>query len=138
MQKGAELDITKYIRYEPNPIVKVVIRDGSITKGDYIPQLGSVESVQDDGDEIEKAEAREKPFIITTRVTDEMFKEIDPHLQFKILLGIMEKLMVKLKAAYNKHGINKELEGEDEDKEEDPLQRFYKEYGGGKMFNMLK
>ncbi|KAJ3054903.1 hypothetical protein HK097_000420 [Rhizophlyctis rosea] len=80
MEKGAELDIKKYIRYKPNPIVKVVIRDGSITKGDYIPQLGSVKSVQDDGDEIEKAKARDKPYIITTRVTDEMFKEIDPHL----------------------------------------------------------
>lgn len=48
--------------------------------------------VEDDGEEIECAEARGKPCVVTTKVTDEMFKDMDPHIQFKMMLTAMERL----------------------------------------------
>ncbi|KAJ3029274.1 hypothetical protein HDV00_009686 [Rhizophlyctis rosea] len=139
MEQGAQVEVKSYLRYDP-PICKVVIAEGSITKGDYIPEIGQVVGVEDDGDEIETAEAREKPYILTTRVSDGMFKDLSPHLQMKTLLQVSDQLSKLTKALYNRYGIDGDLEGNEDDdhKDEDPLQRFYREYGGGKRFQQFK
>ena len=135
MEEGAKLEVKQYLRYKPKPICKVKVCEGSLTKGDYIPSLGFIDKVEDDGEEVECAEARDKPFVITTKVTNDRFKDIDPHIQFKMMLTAMEKLQVWLKAAHNKHGVKEDVE-EDEHKEESPIEKFYREYGGGKKFKM--
>ena len=138
MEQGAQIQIKQYLRYDP-PMVKANILEGTVTKGDYIPEIGSIQKITDDGTEIEEAEARDKPYILTTHVSDDMFKTLAPHLQFKILLQLTERLHRYTKSLYNRHGINEELEDakDDVDKDEDPLKRFYREYGlDGKTFNL--
>ena len=138
MEEGAQIKIKQYLRYEPQPITKVVIVEGSVTKGDYIPPLGQVEKVKDDGTETEEGEAREKPYILATRVTNENYADLSPHLQFKLLLQASDRVQKLTRALYNKHGIDDTLEDKkDDDRDDNPLQRFYKEYGMGKVFAKL-
>ena len=122
----------KCLQYDP-PIAKVVVSSGTITKGDYIPQIGQVIKISDDGEEVEEATEREKPYILTTQVSDDMFKELMPHLQFKILLTLGDRMHKLVQLAYNKHGLDGELceEGEDPHKEESVLERFMNDYMGG-------
>lgn len=134
MEEGAKVDVKKFIRYEPVPICKVLIHEGSITRGDWIPEIGQVEKITDDeGCEIDRAEAREDhQYVITTKVTDENFKGLMPHLQWKLLLCMIDKIQRWSRSAYNKHGLGDdtlETDENDPDKEEDIMERFYKEFG---------
>ncbi|KAJ3052574.1 hypothetical protein HK097_006043 [Rhizophlyctis rosea] len=129
---GGEIEVKKFIQYDP-VIAKVIIKSGTVTKGDYIPQIGQVIKISDDGEEIEEAKEREKPWIITTHVSDDMFKELMPHLQFKILLTLGDRMHKLTQLAYNKHGLDNQLCEGDEDphKDESVLERFMNEYMGG-------
>ncbi|KAJ3050888.1 hypothetical protein HK097_008120 [Rhizophlyctis rosea] len=130
---GAEIQVTKFLQYDP-PIAKVVITSGSITKRDYILQIGQVIKNSADGEEVEEASEREKPWIVTTHVSDDMFTELMVHLQFKILLTLGNRMHKLTQLAYNKHGIDGHVceEGdEDPHKEESVMERFMDEYMGG-------
>ena len=137
MEVGAQVEVKGYIRYDP-VICKLLVTEGSIEKGDYIPQIGTIEKVEDEGFEVEKGSCRDQPYVVTTRISDEQFKDLDPHLQFKMMNLQMEKLQAMLRGAYNRHGINDDLENEQTDAHRDPTawERFFLDYGFGKKFKI--
>ena len=138
MDIGAKIELKGFIRYDP-VICKLLVTEGCMKKGHYIPEIGTIEKVEDEGFEVEEGEKRDKPYVVTTRITNEQFKDLDPHLQFKLMNLQMEKLAKMLRGAYNKHGLNDDLDNEQTDDHRDPTpyERFVLDFGFGKKFKSL-
>ena len=138
MDIGGKNELKGFIRYDP-VICKLLVTEGCIEKGPYIPEIRTIEKVEDEGFEVEEGEKQEKPYVVTTRITDDQFKDLDPNLQFKLKNLQMEKLAKMLRGAYNKHGLNDDLDNEQTDNHRDPTayERFVLDYGFGKKFKSL-
>lgn len=94
-----------WMNYDP-PVTRVTLEEGNLKKGHYIPELGIIEHVWEQGENdelkvIEEASPNKKAYIVQTRVTEDGFPLLPKDLQSG-MISQMEKRLANLKEAFEK------------------------------------